>query len=74
MTQEEIKEKWTITNAALNELDKKYKEERRILEAETLALCHICQHPNGKHWSDNHPKMSSNYFDCPDCGFHKCTG
>lgn len=45
---------------------------RKLIEAELLALRHVCQHENVDQWSDSGwGRMPSDYWLCKDCGLSK---
>lgn len=70
MEQSEIREKREHIDRRLREHD----AARKIIEAELLALRHICQHPNGVTTHDSGwGRMPSNDFRCPDCGLTRST-
>lgn len=47
---------------------------RKRIEAELLALQHVCPHARVKTWSDSGwGRMSSSYWLCEDCGLRKVT-
>jgi len=66
----------------MNEIHEKYKSiagrlkshdaARKLIEAELLALQHICPHTNYEEWTDSGwGRMSSNEWYCKDCGLRK---
>jgi hypothetical protein len=54
---------------------KRHDAKRKLIEAELLALQHVCPHENVKEWDDGGgyggPSWSSHYWDCADCGLRK---
>lgn len=56
---------------------KKHDAKRKIIEAELLALQHLCPHDNVKEWDDGGgyggPDWNSHYWHCQDCGKQKIT-
>ncbi len=68
MTQAQIAKKYKIVKDKLC----KHDAQRKIIEADLLALQHQCEHPNGKsEYDSGWGRMSSTDFNCPDCGFFK---
>lgn len=43
---------------------------RKLIEAELLALQHVCEHPNLRSWHDSGwGRMPSDHTQCDDCGY-----
>lgn len=45
---------------------------RKLIEAELLALQHVCPHEKAHQWHDSGwGRMPSDYWQCRDCGLQK---
>lgn len=73
MKPESIKKKRSRIEQRLKEHEAK----KKIIEAEMLALQHVCPHNNVKEWDDGGgyggSDWSSHYWVCQDCGKQKIT-
>lgn len=51
---------------------KEHDAARKPIEAELLALQHVCDHANAKTWHDDGwGRMPSTEWECPDCGLRR---
>lgn len=68
MEAKEIQQKRKDIAQRLKEHDATTKQKRKEIEAELLVIQHLCTHENSRYESDNHPKSSSTWWECKDCG------
>lgn len=53
---------------------KKHDVKRKIMEAELLALQHVCPHEDVREWNDGggyKPDWITHYWQCNNCGLSK---